>query len=134
VEVSLAASGIVFDDGGRVLLVFTDEQLWMAPGGHLETGESPEEAVVRELREEISVLAVPETLVGIYTLRYQPGSHYRFAFRCRIHGEPRIGDEDEIKELGWFAPHALPEPLARSAPVIIADAVAGRTGVVRTVD
>ncbi len=55
---TLAAMAIVADDAHRVLLVFDpEEQIWLPPGGHLEPGESPQEAVVREVREEVGVEA-----------------------------------------------------------------------------
>jgi 8-oxo-dGTP diphosphatase len=45
------AYAIVFDAAGRVALVH-EEDAWYLPGGGLEPGESPEQALVREVREE----------------------------------------------------------------------------------
>ena len=42
--------------GGRVLFVNHPERGWEIPGGHLEEGELPEEALLRELREETGVI------------------------------------------------------------------------------
>lgn len=39
-------------EGGRILFVEHPERGWEIPGGHLEPGESPEKALLRELREE----------------------------------------------------------------------------------
>lgn len=41
------------------------------PAGHLDPGESPEQAVVREALEETSRRFVPEHLVGVYLARFQ---------------------------------------------------------------
>lgn len=56
------------------------------PAGHLDPGESPQEAVVREMREETGRAFEPRFLVGIYLTRQQrPGraegtTYLRFAF------------------------------------------------------
>ncbi|MEJ6562950.1 MAG: NUDIX domain-containing protein [Euryarchaeota archaeon] len=39
-------------EGGRVLFVEHPERGWEIPGGHVEAGESPDEAMLRELLEE----------------------------------------------------------------------------------
>lgn len=50
------ASGIVFDDAGRVLLAHSlKHQVWLYPGGHVEENEDPAQAVVREVREETGI-------------------------------------------------------------------------------
>jgi double-stranded uracil-DNA glycosylase len=55
-----AARALVIDDGGRVLLVqfrrpVGDDSWWGTPGGGIDPGESHEEALRRELREEIGL-------------------------------------------------------------------------------
>ena len=42
--------------GGSVLFVQHPTRGWEIPGGHLEEGESPEEAMIRELREETGLV------------------------------------------------------------------------------
>ena len=39
-------------EGGRVLFVEHPERGWEIPGGHLEPGETPGQAMLRELKEE----------------------------------------------------------------------------------
>jgi ADP-ribose pyrophosphatase YjhB (NUDIX family) len=41
---------------------------WDIPGGHIETGESPEQAVIRETIEETQVVVEPLELVGVQEL------------------------------------------------------------------
>jgi ADP-ribose pyrophosphatase YjhB (NUDIX family) len=45
--------GICFDDAGQIALAATAPGVWTLPGGTIEAGESPEEALVREVAEEI---------------------------------------------------------------------------------
>lgn len=53
-----AARAVILDTDGRILLVrfeFPDRQVWACPGGGLEPGESHEDALRRELREEVGL-------------------------------------------------------------------------------
>jgi 8-oxo-dGTP pyrophosphatase MutT (NUDIX family) len=128
--------GVVRDGDGRVLLIHQadEDQRWMPPGGHLEPGESPAQAVERELKEELGIQVEAGPLIGLYTLRLPEELGLRFVFQCTIvSGEPEIRAPDEVAELGWFDPDDLPHPLSYSAPFAVADAVAGRAGVSREI-
>tara|TARA_B110001452_G_scaffold249021_1_gene236228 strand:- start:2428 stop:2832 length:405 start_codon:yes stop_codon:yes gene_type:complete len=46
--------------GGKVVFVEHPERGWEIPGGHLESGETPEEALLRELKEETGLEGVIE--------------------------------------------------------------------------
>ncbi len=46
------ASGVCFTDDGLIVLVGSGDGRWSLPGGHLEDGESAEDALIREVREE----------------------------------------------------------------------------------
>lgn len=67
------AAAIVFDGEGRVLVVKEnyDRLRWSLPGGRVADGETPEEACVREAREETGIGVAVRELVG----RYGPQSN-----------------------------------------------------------
>lgn len=60
VKILLVGAAALIDRDGRILLAQRPEGkslagLWEFPGGKIEEGETPEEAVIRELREELNV-------------------------------------------------------------------------------
>lgn len=59
------ALGVCFDGEGRVVLVSLDGTIdWNHPGGGVEPGESPEEALRREVEEEACARVLHSTLLG----------------------------------------------------------------------
>lgn len=53
-----AARAVIFDPDRRILLVcfeFPERSVWACPGGGLEAGETHEDAIRRELREEVGL-------------------------------------------------------------------------------
>ncbi|TFV83240.1 NUDIX domain-containing protein [Blastococcus sp. CT_GayMR16] len=91
---------VVHDAAGRLLLIQRGHDphrgLWSLPGGRIEPGESPEEAVVREVREETGLEVVPRRPVGRVTI---PGDRVVFDvvdFACTLTGagqSPVPGDD-----------------------------------------
>jgi 8-oxo-dGTP pyrophosphatase MutT (NUDIX family) len=52
----ITASGLVVDSGKVLLIRHPYMGLWIQPGGHIDEGETPESAAIRETKEETSVL------------------------------------------------------------------------------
>ena len=127
-------SAVVVGADGRLLFGRrADNGLWAVVSGILEPGEQPAHAVVREVLEETGVHVRVDGLASFYsdarTIVYGNGDRAQYldlTFACTaIGGEARVGD-DESTEVGWFAPDALPTPLAPSSRARIAHATAYR--------
>lgn len=59
------AIGVVLDSGGKVLIAKRDSKasgdLWEFPGGKLQPGETPQQALIRELQEELNITPLAPT-------------------------------------------------------------------------
>lgn len=102
----------VIERDGRYLLVeeHTADGLRLNnPAGHLEAGESLEQAVVREVLEETACRFVPSHLVGVY-LAHLPGgdagvTYLRFAFAGQAEpADPRRRLDEGIVRTLWLTP------------------------------
>lgn len=86
--------------------------VWSMPKGHVETGESMEEAAVREVREETGLVAAIEEKLGDvtywYVRREDDGGPVRVLKRVRFflmrHRGGRFADRDrELDAVRWFS-------------------------------
>lgn len=100
---------------------------WDCPGGFIDPNEHPEDALRRELREELAVEADVVRFVGVFVDRYGPEGeatlnlYYEVAVRS---GRPTPGSD--VAEAAWFALDRLPEPLAFDNNRAALRALAGR--------
>lgn len=112
---TVTAGAAVLDERGRVLLlkhVFRDGSGWGMPGGFIERGEQPEEALRRELREEAGLEL---DHVEIVLARTVPGAkQIELIYRCRANGQAVDTQSYEVSRAGWFRLDALPPGLTKS--------------------
>jgi 8-oxo-dGTP pyrophosphatase MutT (NUDIX family) len=105
-----SVSALIRDDDERVLFVQHFEGRWQLPGGAVDPGERPAEAMQRECLEEAGITVVPIRIAGVfggpeYCITYSNGDKAGWVvtvFEARIiAGEPSPSD-DETQAVGWF--------------------------------
>jgi 8-oxo-dGTP diphosphatase len=103
---------VVVDAQDRILLVRRAnppaQGLWSIPGGRVEPGESHEEAVVRELREETGLSGVVGREVGSVERAAPGGGTYVIRdFLVRVDDVIGAVAGDDAADLRWFTPLEL---------------------------
>ena len=132
--------GLVQNDAREVLLC--DSHKWpgvyTVPGGHVELGETFEEALVREIKEEVGLRVKVQELLSvqqvIYPKEFWKKSHFIFFdYLCKAEGNQTVRvDSNEIQSAVWVRPeealnmnidrylrHFLLRLLDRSVPFMV---------------
>jgi len=113
-----AVAAVIFNDEGEILLQKrSDVDLWCIISGHVEFGETVEEAILREIFEETNAHAEIVRLIGIYS---SPDSQTYFYknktvqyittyFEARLtEAIPTGFSNNETQELRFFKPNDIP--------------------------
>ncbi len=114
---------LAFNDADDLLLIhhsYGRSELFMLPGGGIESGEEPAQAAIRELAEETGCRARDVQFLGQYLGTATGARNHVHVFTARTSDAPRI-DGREITEARFFALDALPDTAAPSVLRRLAD-------------
>ena len=105
-------SQIIFMQKNQLVLGFrqnvtVENNLWSFPAGHVEQGEQPFEAAMREAMEEVGV--EPIDLKYLFEIYDQRENQHSFFVCTHWHGELHNAEADKCREVQWFAWDALPD-------------------------
>jgi ADP-ribose pyrophosphatase YjhB (NUDIX family) len=121
----VSAGGLVVDTTGKLGLLIGRRDLkdatgkrilWSLPKGHIEEGETPEEAALREVAEETGIHSVIEKSLGVIDFWFMAGGKrihktvHHFLFRES--GGLLAAQESEVDEVAWFPLDQIIEKLA----------------------
>lgn len=117
-----AVAAAIFNDQGEILLQKRrDVNKWCVISGHVEFGESIEEAILREIKEETNTKATIKRFIGVYSSPHSQTYAYkdRTVQYVTSYFEATLTDDipskfsnNETQELQFFSPQNIPADLA----------------------
>ncbi len=124
VKTDLTVAGYIIHNGKVLLIHHKKLNLWLPVGGHIDKDETPDDALLREVREEVGlnveiVGKSPVPLIGnakknlalpIHTNVHSVGDHdhYCLFYVCRpLNPESVQIKQDEVKASDWFSKEDL---------------------------
>jgi 8-oxo-dGTP diphosphatase len=125
------STAIIPFNEGKILLIKRNtlpfKGYWALPGGRMDPGETIEQTVVREVKEETGLTVTILSKIGEYVekgikddIEYE---YYPTCFVVKPVGGEVIKQESEIQEIQLFSLKELPEPLAFEHQKMIEDYV-----------
>lgn len=106
-------AAIVVNSEGKILLGKRSAESiypfnWCLPCGYIEYDETYVEATVREVKEEMGLLAVPDGIINVVSNHFDNGVHSLVVVMlAHYDGDEDPVPGDDIIEAGWFDPEDL---------------------------
>ncbi|HEY4488903.1 MAG TPA: NUDIX domain-containing protein [Candidatus Paceibacterota bacterium] len=113
------AKAVIFNDGKILLVRLTYyPNSWTLPGGTVDKGETPREALIRECKEEVGiVLEGPEHIGNLY-IEQQYKKDTVSVFKAVVNSFAVVVDRREVAEAQWYDLGALP-PMGKNGKAML---------------
>lgn len=126
--IGVGVGAFIVNENNEVLLhkraVPAEKDHWCIPGGRLEMFEKLEDAVIREVKEEIGVDVKIERIMGVcdHIIEAEKAHWVAMSYLCKItNGEPKIMEPDKASEMRWFKLDNLPDKLTITTKKAVED-------------
>lgn len=126
--IGVGVGAFIVNENNEVLLhkrtVPAEKDHWCIPGGRLEMFEKLEDAVIREVKEEIDVDVKIERIMGVcdHIIEAEKAHWVAMSYLCKItNGEPKIMEPDKASEMRWFKLDNLPDKLTITTKKAVED-------------
>jgi len=105
-SIRIRVSAVVIQENKLLLVNHQKDNLsyWLLPGGGVEHSETLHEALIREIREEVSLDIEPQDLLFVCESITPGGRHVlHIAFKVQLkNGELKVNPDERLKDAGFF--------------------------------
>lgn len=120
--IGVSVGALIINTHGHILLAKRSNQTrneqgkWEAPGGAVHIGETREEAIKREIHEELGIeVAIDHVLHVVDEILTEQKQHWvatTFLVHIIKNGKPQICEPHKCDAIGWFPLTKLPSPVS----------------------
>jgi 8-oxo-dGTP pyrophosphatase MutT (NUDIX family) len=104
----VSVKGVIYHNG-KVILLKNERDEWELPGGKLELGETPEACVIREIEEELGLIATISPLLDSWVYHIFEGIDVLIlTYGCSPTPFSEVTHSSEHKAVGLFRPEEVP--------------------------
>lgn len=114
-----SVAAVIRDAEGKILFQRPglDSDIWSLPAGEVEPGETPSEAIIREVPEETGLHVIPTALIGAFggqqfRFTYPDGDHVEYVvlvFDCKVESGELEAIDGESFDLRYFRVGEMPK-------------------------
>ncbi len=103
------SAGIIVECNGRYLLLdrISPPPGFACPAGHIDEGEDPREACLRELREETGIVSSDIEFICEEEIPWNycksAEAHYWYLYKASVESESVVLEKEGAKSIGWYS-------------------------------